>query len=118
MANEKAVLFIGSNRPLPGHENDAMKVWYEAKGWYDSLVKDGWATRWDAFFLTPHGGDMNGAFVLYGDRAKLDELRRTDAWEAWVFRCMTCLEGFGVIPGVNFAAMHETMERRNKVVGR
>jgi hypothetical protein len=117
MGNEKAVLFIGANRPIAGRENDAMNLWVEAKGWFDSLQKDGWCSRWDAFGLTPHGGDLNSAFVLYGDRAKLDELRRTDAFEAWVFRAGSCLEGFGVIPGVSFAAFEETMARRAKAVG-
>ncbi|HTL37146.1 MAG TPA: hypothetical protein VL326_28620 [Kofleriaceae bacterium] len=115
--NEKAVLFIGANRPIIGREKEAMSFWLETGAWLDGQKQLGWCTRWDAFWLTAHGGDLNSAFVCYGDRAKLDEWRRTDGFEAWVFRATSCLEGVGVIPGVNFAAAKETIDRRVKAVG-
>ena len=117
MGNEEAVLFIGASGPIIGHEKEAMGFWLELAGRMDTAQKAGWFSRWDAFWLTPHGGDMNTAFVCYGDRAKLDEMRRTDEWEAWMFRAQSCMQGLGVIPGVNFAAARETMARRNKAVG-
>jgi hypothetical protein len=116
MGNEKAVLFIGSNRPHIGREQEAMAFWQETGPWLDRMQKAGWFSRWDGFWLTAHGGDLNGAFVCYGDRAKLDEWRRTDEFEAWVFRASSCVSGLGVIPGVNFAAARETIERMNKAV--
>lgn len=117
MANEKAVLFIGANRPITGREQDAMNLWREIGSWLDSQSKAGYFARWDGFWLTPHGGDMNNAFLCYGDRAKLDEWRRTDEFEAWVFRMTACLVDVGVVPGVSFAAATETLARRQKVVG-
>src|SRR5262245_38855009 len=90
MGHEKAMLFIGANRPIPGRENEAMNLCMETGAWLDSQKTAGYFTRWDGFWLTPHGGDMNSAFVCYGDRAKLDEWRRTDAFEAWVFRAGSC----------------------------
>src|SRR5687768_6436336 len=101
MGNEKAVLFISANRPIPGREKDAKALWMETPGWLDSQQKAGFFMRWDGFWLTPHGGDMNSVWVCYGERAKLDEWRRTDAFEAWVFRAQMCLDGLGVVPGVN-----------------
>jgi len=115
--NEKAVLFIGANRPIVGREKEAMSLWMETSGWLDSQKNAGWFTRWDGAWLTAHGGDQNSMFVCYGERAKLDEWRRTDAFEGWVFRAMNCMEGLGVIPGVNFVAAKETMERRAKAIG-
>ena len=117
MANEKAVLFIGANRPIIGRENEAMTLWTETGAFLDAQQKAGFFSRWDGFWLTAHGGDMNSAFICYGDRAKLDEWRRTDEFEAWVFRASMCMEGLGVIPGVSFAAARETMARRNKAIG-
>lgn len=116
MANEKACLFIGANRPVPGRENDAMNLWMETGSWLEAQQKAGWFSRWDGFWLTAHGGDMNSAFICYGDRAKLDEWRRSDAFEAWVFRASSCLADLGVIPGVNYAAAKETMDRRAKAL--
>jgi hypothetical protein len=117
MANEKAVLFIGANRPVPGREKEAMALWMETGAWLDTQQAAGYFSRWDGFWLTPHGGDMNSAWLCYGERAKLDEWRRTDAFEAWVFRAGSCMEGLGVIPGVNVAAAKETMDRRDKALG-
>ena len=117
MANEKAVLFIGANRPVRGKEKEAMSLWMEIGGWLDSQQAAGHFSRWDGFWLTPHGGDMNSAFVCYGERAKLDEWRRTDGFESFIFRAGMVMEGLGVIPGVNYAAAKETMARMEKAVG-
>lgn len=118
MANEKAVLFISANRPIVGREQEAMRLWLEAGPWLDGQQKSGYFTRWDGFWLTPHGGDMNSGFACYGDRAKLDEWRRTDEFEAFVFRMGMCLTDLSVVPGVNYAAGKEVMERRTKALGK
>lgn len=118
MAKEKAVLFIGASRPIVGREKEAMGLWMELGPWLDKQKQAGHFERWDGFWLTPHGGDMNSAFVCYGTREKIDAWRRTDEFEAWVFRMTNCLEGVGVIPGVNYAAAKETVERRNKAIGK
>jgi hypothetical protein len=117
MSNEKAVLFISADRPRPGKESEAKSLVLETGGWLDSQQKAGYCTRWDSFWLTPHGGDLNIAFLCYGERAKLDEWRRTDAFEAWVFRAGMCLDKVSVVPGVNFAAARETMDRMAKATG-
>ena len=117
MANEKAVLFIGANRPARGKENEAKSLWMETSSWLDSQCRAGYFSRWDGFWLTAHGGDMNSAFICYGERAKLDEWRRTDGFEAWVFRANQCLDGLCVVPGVNFAAAKDTMERMDRALG-
>ena len=41
MGNEKAVLFIGANGPIPGRENEAMNLWMETGGWLDKQQKAG-----------------------------------------------------------------------------
>jgi hypothetical protein len=113
---EKAVLFIGANRPIVGREEQAMTLWSEMKGWIESQQNGGWFTRYDGMWLTPHGGDLNSAFFFYGERAKLDEWRRTDEFEQFVFRITNILTQVRVIPGVTFAATAETLERRNKAL--
>ncbi len=118
MGNEKAVLFVGANRPIIGRENEAMGWWSESGAWLETQQKKGFFARWDAFWLTPHGGDLNCAFTFYGDRAKLDEWRRTDDFEAWIFRGTHCMENCGVIPGVTYAAGQETLARRKAALGK
>ena len=114
---ETAVLFIGAKGPARGNEQQAQGFWQETYGWLQAQQKSGWLTRFDGFFLTPHGGDLNGAWVCYGERAKLDEWRRTDEFEAWVFKATSVLDGFGVIPGVTGQGIHNAMQRRNKILG-
>jgi hypothetical protein len=116
MGNEKAVLFIGAKGPIVGREKEAMGLWKETPAWLDAQQKAGWIARWDGFFLTPHGGDLNTAFVCYGERAKLDEWRRTDEFEAWVFRALMNFDNLGVVPGVNSPAIVETTARRDKAL--
>ena len=118
MANEKAVLFIGASRPVVGREQEAMSLWKETPAFLESQQKLGYFARFDGFWLTPHGGDMNSAFICYGERAKLDEWRRTDTFEAWVFRAGNCMEGLGVIPGVNIAAAAVTIARRDQALSK
>lgn len=117
MGNEKAVLFIGSDRPIVGREPDALKMWSELGAWLDAQQQAGWFARWDGYWLTAHGGTINAAFQCFGERAKLDEWRRTDDFEALVFRMSTVVGGLMVVPGVSYAAARETLERRAKVVG-
>lgn len=117
MTNDKAVLFIGANRPVPGRESEAKSLWLETPAWLDSQKSAGWFSRWDGFWLTAHGGDLNSGFVVWGDRAKIDEWRRTDAFEAWVFRANMVWTDVGVVPGVSWNAMRETYERQQRATG-
>ena len=118
MTNEKAVLFISANKPVVSREQDAINLWAETPSWLERQQKNQWFQRWDGIWLTAHGGNMNTAFMCYGERAKLDEWRRTDEFEAWVFRAQTCLEDLCVVPGVTAEGIREAMDRRKRALGR
>jgi hypothetical protein len=66
--------------------------------------------------LTPHCGETNGFILLRGDRAKLDELRRTDDFERFSMRLARYLQGYGVVPGVTEAGMQKVMDRNPELV--
>ncbi len=107
-----AVLFIGWNRPSPGHENEAYRfLMGEAIETLDTFQKQGYCESQERVGLTAHGGDLNGFILLFGERAKLDELRRTDAFERFAMRLSTQFVGVGVIPGVNWAGMQKVAAR-------
>ncbi len=109
-----AILFIGWNRPHAGMEEKA----------YGFLKTEGMAfletqkgksfERVEVLGLTPHGGDLNGALILFGERARLDELRRTDEFEAFSMKMGGLFDRYGVIPGVNWDGIQAAMARRNK----
>ena len=107
-----AVLFVGWNRPTSGHEKEAWSyLSNEAMKKVGEWEKKGFFQRHELFGLTAHGGDLNGAMVFFGERAKLDELRRTDDFEAVSLKLGTLLDGYGVVPGVTEAGMKKVMER-------
>ena len=109
-----AVLFIGWNRPYPGNEEKAYK-WIMSEGLAYLRKQEGKAfERMEMLGITAHGGDLNGCIILFGERPKLDELRRTDEFEAFAMKLGSMLDRFGVVPGVNWEGMKAVMERIDK----
>ena len=110
MAN--ACLFIGFSRPVSGKESEAFQLLMgEALSALEGFQKEGWFERYDVLGLTPHCGTLSGFILLQGERAKLDELRRTDAFERVSMRMSRVLDGFGVIPGVTLEGMRKVLQR-------
>jgi hypothetical protein len=106
-----AVLFIGWNRAYPGQEEKAYGF-LTTEGMQYLRAQEGTAfERLEMIGLTAHGGDLNGAVILFGERAKLDELRRTDQFEAFAMKMGSLFDRFGVIPGVNWDGIQAVMKR-------
>lgn len=113
-----AALFIGWSRPAAGRENDAWKfLMGEATELIAGFQKRGFFERIDQIALTPHCGDLNGFILLHGERAKLDELRRTDEFERFSVQMMMRFEGYGVIPGLNGEGLAKAFARNKDLVG-
>jgi hypothetical protein len=111
-----AILFIGWNRPHLGLEDKAYG-WLSTEGMTYLRKNEGKAfERLEMIALTAHGGDLNGSLILFGERAKLDELRRTDEFEAFVMKMSGLFDRVGVIPGVNWEGIQAVMKRRPKLV--
>jgi len=107
-----ALLFIGWNRPIAGKESEAWKFFMEeGQGALAKFQKQGYFERQEQVALTPHGGTTNGFLLLFGERAKLDELRRTDEFELFSMRLMMLFEGYGVVPGLNGEGLQKAMSR-------
>jgi hypothetical protein len=107
-----ACLFIGFNRPSPGREEEATSfLMKDVPETLQRYQKEGWFESFDMVGLTPHGGDLNLFYLLKGERAKLDELRRTDDFERLSMRLMRLWTGYGVIPGVTGEGIRKVAER-------
>lgn len=113
MAN--AVLFIGWNRPHVGMDDKAYGFVTTEGADYLKKCQGKYFENFEMIGLTAHGGDLNGAIILSGERAKLDELRRTDEFEAFSMRMSTLFDRYGVIPGVNWEGIQAVMSRRQKM---
>jgi hypothetical protein len=109
-----SILFIGWNRPMAGMEEKAYGF-LTSEGM--AYLKSGQGTyfdKLDMFGLTAHGGDLNGMIVLTGERAKLDELRRTDGFEAFSMKMSSLFDRYGVVPGLNWEGIQLAMQRMAK----
>jgi hypothetical protein len=107
-----ACLFIGYDRPIPGCEAEAFGLLErEALPELERAKKDGFCERIEVVGLTPHCGSLNGFFMLFGERAKLDELRRTDGFERLSMRLARLFSGYGVVPGVTLEGLKMVMQR-------
>ena len=109
-----AVLFISWNRPYAGLEEKAYGFLTTEGVDYLHKLEGKFFERTELIGLTPHGGDVNGAIILFGERAKLDELRRTDDFEGFVMRLGGLFDGLGVVPGVNSEGIKAVMGRWKK----
>jgi hypothetical protein len=112
-----AILFIGWNRPHPGTEDKAFG-WMTTEGLAYLESEEGKSfERMEMFALTAHGGDLNGGILLFGERARLDELRRTDAFESFAMKLGSLFDRVGVIPGLNWDGIQAVMKRRAASAG-
>jgi hypothetical protein len=107
-----AVLFIGWDRAYPGMEEKAYGYAMGEGMEYLRKLEGKAFERMEVVGLTPHGGDLNGFILLLGERAKLDELRRADEFEAFVMKLGQSFNRIGVIPGVNWEGIQAVMARR------
>jgi hypothetical protein len=54
----------------------------------------------DVALLNPHGGDLNGFFLIRAGNTELNDLMATDEWLKHIVRGELHEEGMGVIGGI------------------
>ena len=106
-----AILLIGWDRAHVGMEEKAMGYVTGDGLKYLKSLEGKHFERFEMFGLTAHGGDLNLAIVLHGNRAKLDELRRTDEFEAFSFKLGSLVEKLRVVPGLSWEGIQKVMAR-------
>lgn len=106
-----ACLFIGWDRPRAGRDREAVGQLPEVLAQLEKYREAGWFERCDVIGLTPHCGGLNSFILLQGERAKLDELRRTDGFERFSMQLGQWFEGYGVIPGVTTEGLQKALQR-------
>jgi hypothetical protein len=113
----KHIIFLGWNRSIPGREELSNEHLQEFMQYAVGLQQSGTIDSFEVVFLGFHGGDLNGFALVRGDRAKLDELERTEEWMTHVTRSGYHLDGFGVIRGVTGEGVLEQVQLWNQVIG-
>ncbi len=113
MAGE--ALFIGWGPPVRGREKQALGVFQESMEYYGKLQQEGQIERFDVVLLAPHGGDLNGFVVVYGERQALAQIRFSDEFERLIARASAIIDAPGVVPAYTGEALGKQMERFQQV---
>jgi hypothetical protein len=103
-------LFFGWNRPVAGREKMSAEHFGSFVQYLGGLQKKGTIKSFDTVFLDPHGGDLNGFFLMRGEPSQLDALMSRPEWIAHVTRASIHLEGSGVMRGVTGDLIQPRME--------
>ena len=96
----KDVIFVGWDRAVPGREKTGAALFQEYLQYLGGLKAAGSIDSFEVVLLTPHGGDLNGFFLIRGERSKLDDLVVSKEWFTFTTRSGQLLEGVGTIRGV------------------
>jgi hypothetical protein len=112
-----ACLFLSWDQPKPGYEAAFGKITRDLLGQLDQFQREAWFERYEVIGLTPHSGTVNSFCLLIGERAKLDELRRSDAFERLSMHLARSFTGYGVVPGVTLEGLRKVIQRNPELFG-
>jgi hypothetical protein len=90
-------LFIGFGAPVRGRERQAIKVFNEAFEYYARLQQEGEIESFEPVLLEPHGGELDGFFLLRGDQDKLARIRSSEEFERLTVRGQLIIENLGIV---------------------
>ncbi|HSR15131.1 MAG TPA: hypothetical protein VLL51_05235 [Gemmatimonadales bacterium] len=109
-----AIVF-GWNRSVPGREQESGRHFEEFVGYLTGLQKSGAIGSFETVFLDPHGGDLNGFFLIRGTPDQMDALAASTDWAVHITRGNLHLMNAGVIRAATGAVVAERMALWNKL---
>lgn len=114
MAADHGIL-IGWNRIVPGREVQATALFGEAMAFWSAQQQAGTIESFEPVLLSPHGGDLNGFFLVRGDAAKLGALMLTDEYLTIEQKASYLLDGHGVIGAIFGEGINRRMAINQKI---
>jgi hypothetical protein len=90
-------LFVGWGDVIPGREQQATRVFGEIMEHFGRLQQQGEIERIEPFFLEQHGGDLNGFFLVRGERDALARIRATEEFGRAILRASMVVTNVGVV---------------------
>jgi hypothetical protein len=110
------VIFMGWDRAIAGREADAAQLFQEVVQYLGGLQQAGTIQSFEPVLLSPHGGDLNGFFLIRGENDRLDALQSDEEWFTYVTRGGMLLEGLGVVRGATSEMVTEWMDLWSKII--
>jgi len=104
-------LFIGWGSVVRGREEVSLRVFQETVEFWQGALQDGQIDDFEPFLLEPHGGDLAGFMLVYGDRSRLNELRTSEEFERIVTRAGAVVDDLGVVTAYANDALARQLSR-------
>src|SRR6266571_3722770 len=92
-----SALFIRWGATAPGLERKAVELFGESLKFLTHLVIEGRVASVEPFFLEPHGGDLEGFFLVRGDLDELNNVRYEDDFQRMSVRAQAVVSNFGIV---------------------
>jgi hypothetical protein len=110
------VIFFGWNHPYPGREQAGAELFQECMQYFGRLQQERTIQSFEVVLLNPHGGDLNGFFLIRGEGGKLDALESSEEWQTLFARAVLNLEGPGAIRGVADEQLRQRMNLWTRII--
>src|SRR5438094_9995547 len=104
-----AALFIRWGGAAAGRERQSVELFAESLKYLSGLVSQGKVKSVEPFFLEPHGGDLDGFFVVRGDLQELNKIRGEEEFQRLATRAQVVVQGFGVIGAITGERLNQHM---------
>jgi hypothetical protein len=102
-------LFLGWGQVVRGREQFALQVFGEAVSYYGKLQDEGQIDSFEAYLLDPHGGDLNGFFLIHGERSALDAVRSSEEFHRLLVRAGSVINNLGLVGAYGGDALGQQM---------
>lgn len=107
MAGE--ALFVGWGSVVRGREQRALEIFQESVAYWAELQQSGRIDSFTPVLLAPHGGDLEGFVILYGEQSSLDAVRASPEFRRMVARAVSVVDNVGVITAYSGESLGEQM---------
>ena len=104
-----SALFIRWGATAPGRERKSVELFGESLRFLVGLVTSGQVASVEPFFLQPHGGDLEGFFIVRGERTELEKVRISDEFQRLQVRAQAVVQNFGVIEAITAEQLNKHM---------
>jgi hypothetical protein len=93
----ESALFVGWGQPVRGREKRSLDVFSDAVTYYGERVADGSIESFEPVLLNPHGGDLQGFFLIKGPAQGLATMKASDEFQRLHVRAGMIVEDLGII---------------------
>jgi hypothetical protein len=104
-----SALFIGWGATNGGRERKSVELFAHSLRYLTGLVEQGRVFSVEPFFLEPHGGDLEGFFIVRGDRDELNKIRYEDDFQRLSVRAQVVVNSFGVVGAITGEQLNKHM---------